>query len=230
MVDSTPEEEPLRPGRLARPRAILFDWDNTLIDSWHAIQDAQNHTFAAFGMPPWTLDETKERVRGSMRDTYPDLFGDRWLEAGQIFYQRFAARHLETLTPLPGAEDLLSELHRSGVALAVVSNKKGDYLREEAARLGWKPWFHRLVGAFDAARDKPAIEPVLLALEDTGIAPGDAVWFVGDADIDLACGANAGCVPVLLRQDPPTAAECASHPPVLHVTNCMALLMVLRTL
>jgi phosphoglycolate phosphatase len=230
MVDSTPGEEPLRPGRLARPRAILFDWDNTLIDSWHAIQDAQNHTFAAFGMPPWTLDETKERVRGSMRDTYPDLFGDRWLEAGQIFYQRFAARHLETLTPLPGAEDLLSELHRSGVALAVVSNKKGDYLREEAARLGWKPWFHRLVGAFDAARDKPAIEPVLLALEDTGIAPGDAVWFVGDADIDLACGANAGCVPVLLRQDPPTAAECASHPPVLHVTNCMALLMVLRTL
>lgn len=230
MVDPTPGDEPLCPSRLARPRAILFDWDNTLIDSWHAIQDAQNHTFAAFGMPPWTLEETKERVRGSMRDTYPDLFGDRWLEAGRIFYERFAARHLETLTPLPGAENLLSELHRSGVALAVVSNKKGDYLREEAARLGWEPWFHRLVGAFDAARDKPAIEPVLLALEDTGIAPGDAVWFVGDADIDLACATNAGCVPVLLRNEPPTAAERASHAPVLHVADCMALLMVLRTL
>lgn len=231
MVDPAPLRDAFSPPRaLARPQAILFDWDNTLIDSWHAIQDAQNHTFAAFGMPPWTLAETKARVRGSMRDTYPELFGDRWLEAGRIFYQRFASSHLDALTPLPGAAELLAELHQSGIALAVVSNKKGDYLRAEADRLGWQPWFRRVVGAFDAARDKPAIEPVLLALEGTGIPPGDAVWFVGDADIDLACATNAGCVPVLMRQEPPTAAECASHPPVLHVADCMALLMVLRTL
>lgn len=216
--------------RPPRPRAILFDWDNTLIDSWHAIQDAQNHTFAAFGMPPWTLAETKERVRGSMRDSYPRLFGARWLEAGRIFYERFAERHLETLAPLPGAAELLAELHAAGIALGVVSNKKGDYLREEAGRLGWLGWFHRLVGAFDAARDKPAIDPVLLALDGTGIAPGDDVWLVGDADIDLACATNAGCVPILLRAEPPTAAELASHPPVLHVTDCMALSKVVRTL
>lgn len=229
MDDTAPSDQYGGRG-LSRPAAILFDWDNTLIDSWHAIQDAQNHTFAAFGMAPWSLAETKERVRGSMRDTYPQLFGERWLDAGRIFYQRFAERHLETLTPLPGAAELLEELWSGGVALAVVSNKKGDYLREEADRLGWQPWFHRLVGAFDAARDKPAIEPVLLALEDTGIAPGGDVWFVGDADIDLECAKNAGCVPVLVRGEPPTAAESANHPPVLHVPDCMALLKVLRTL
>ena len=86
-----------------RPRAILFDWDNTLIDSWGAIQDAQNHTLTAFGLAPWTLEETKARVHGSMRDSYPQLFGDRWLEAGEVLYRRFEERHMETLTPLAGA-------------------------------------------------------------------------------------------------------------------------------
>ena len=46
-----------------RPQAIIFDWDNTLIDSWYAILDAQNHTLTAFGLEPWTLEETRERVQ-----------------------------------------------------------------------------------------------------------------------------------------------------------------------
>ena len=151
----------LRRGRETSPdwngrRAIIFDWDNTLIDSWHAILDAQNHTLIAFGLEPWTLEETRQRVRGSMRESFPALFGARWREAGEVFYRRFTERHMQTLQPLPGAAALLEELHGSGLYLAVVSNKKGDYLRKEAAHLGWDRYFGRIVGAFDAARDKPA--------------------------------------------------------------------------
>jgi phosphoglycolate phosphatase len=229
MTALTVLEDARRRG-LDRPDAVIFDWDNTLIDSWHAIQDAQNHTFAAFGLAPWTLEETKMRVRGSMRDTYPQLFGERWLEAGRIFYQRFAERHLETLLPLPGAAEMLADLTAAGVTLAVVSNKKGDYLRQEAAQLGWDRWFRRLVGAFDAARDKPAVEPVLLALDGSGVEPGRRVWFVGDADIDLECATNAGCIPILMREEEPATTEFSRHPPVLHVPDCMTLSMLMRNL
>jgi phosphoglycolate phosphatase len=217
-------------GRLRRPAAVLFDWDNTLIDSWAAIQDAQNHTFAAFGMPPWTLEEVRARVRGSMRDTFPQMFGNRWREAGEIFYRRFSERHLETLTPLTGAAEALEALHGAGVYLAVVSNKKGDYLRQEAARLGWDRWFGRLIGAFDAARDKPSADPVILALEGSGIPAGDTVWFAGDADVDMQCATNAGCVPVLVRAEAPSAAEFSEHPPIVHFENCMVLLNAIWTL
>lgn len=181
---------------LRRPRAIVFDWDNTLIDSWAAIQDAQNHVFAHFGMRPWTLEETKKKVRGSMRDSYPSLFGERWREAGEVFYERFESRHKEFLSPLPGAKELLETLFADQVYLAVVSNKKGDYLRTEAEYLGFSKFFGRIVGAFDANRDKPATEPVDMALEGSGIGAGDDVWFVGDADIDMECAKNAGCVPI----------------------------------
>lgn len=215
---------------LVRPSAVIFDWDNTLIDSWLAIQDAQNHTLAAFGLEPWTLEEIKQRVRGSMRDSYPLLFGERWREAGEVFYRRFSERHMSYLRPLPGADDLVRELAESGLYLAVVSNKKGDYLRDEAEHLGWTRLFGRIVGAFDAPRDKPAPDPVHLALGGSGIAASADVWFVGDADIDLQCARNAGCVPVLARGAAPEADEFEDCTPALHVRDCIALSKVLRTL
>ncbi len=215
---------------LTRPRAVIFDWDNTLIDSWGAIHDAQNHVFERFGMRPWSMEEIRRRVRGSMRDSYPALFGDRWREAGEIFYARFTQYHLETLTPLPGAAALIERLHAAGIYLAVVSNKKGDYLRQEAAHLGWDRWFGRIVGAFDAAEDKPSVIPVDLALADSGIAPGPDVWFAGDADIDLECATRAGCVPVLVRAEAPAAGEFDVHPPTLHACDCIALSNMLMRL
>ena len=41
---------------LTRPRAVIFDWDNTLVDSWVCIRESYNMTFRHFGMPEWSLD------------------------------------------------------------------------------------------------------------------------------------------------------------------------------
>jgi phosphoglycolate phosphatase len=217
-------------GSLIRPRAVLFDWDNTLVDSWATIADALNTTLHAFGHAPWTMAEVKTRVRKSMRDSFPKLFGDRWEEAGRVFYERYSRIHVEKLTPIDGAADMLAELAGAGIYLAVVSNKKGEFLRREAEHLGWARHFGRLVGALDAARDKPAPDPVLLALDCSGIVPGADVWIAGDADIDLECARNAACVPILVRETPPEAGEFPSHPPARHYPDCRALSKALKSL
>lgn len=183
------------------PRAILFDWDNTLVDNWAAIHDALNTTLAAMGQATWTPRETRARVRESLRDSFPRMFGDRWTEARAVFYRRFAEIHLDRLTPLPDAAEVLSWLAGEGVYLGVVSNKTGAYLRAEAERLGWDRWFGRLVGATDADKDKPAEAPVRLALEGSGISAGRHVWFAGDGAIDVQCAVNSGLTPVLLMND-----------------------------
>lgn len=195
---------------LPRPRAILFDWDNTLVDNWPAIHDALNATFAAMGHDLWTLDETKARLRRSLRDSFPEMFGERWTEARGVFYARFEAAHLEHLTALPGAGETLAALVETGLYLGVVSNKTGRYLRAEAARLGWERHFSRLVGATDAAADKPAPEPVRMALEGSGIGPGPDVWFVGDGAIDVECAHVSGLTAVVV-EGAETRAELARH-------------------
>ena len=159
-------------GGIGRPRALLFDWDNTLVDNWDVITDAMNAVYDAFGMPRWTIEEAKARIRSSMRDSFPKTFGERAKEAGRIFSDYFAAHHLERLREMPGAGGLLRGLAGSGLHLGVVSNKRGRFLRLEAERLGWTGHFGRLVGAADAPVDKPAVEPVDLALAESGIPRG----------------------------------------------------------
>ena len=212
---------------LAPPRALLFDWDNTLVDTWPSIQHALAITFEAMGQRPWTLDETKARVRASARDSFPLLFGTRAEEATAVFYAAFEAEHLAKLREREGAGAMLAGLAGGGRYLAVVSNKRGELLRREAAHLGWSGYFGSLVGANDAPRDKPAVEPVELALRDSGIDRGADVWFVGDTDIDMRCAVNAGCVPVLLRPEAPAAGEFGDAAPQLHIVSCSGLVEVL---
>lgn len=215
---------------LSRPRAILFDWDNTLIDSWACIRTATNATLRHMGHQEWTMAETQRNVARSMRDSFPAMFGDRWEEARDFFYATFRAIHLDHLDPLPGVEALLADLAERDIWLAVVSNKNGTFLRKEADRLGWTRTFSRLVGATDAAEDKPSVAPVRMALEGSGIEPGDQVWFVGDSPIDMHCALNAGCVPLLVRETAPQPGEFEAHPPRRHLAGCDDLACLVREL
>jgi phosphoglycolate phosphatase len=217
------------PPRLTRPRAIIFDWDNTLVDSWATIHDALNFLMAAMERPPWTIDETRERVRLSLRDAFPAIFGERWEEARRIYMDRFRAIHLERLTPLPRREAMLRALAADGHYLAVVSNKTGTVLRSEAAHLGWSELFGAIIGAGDAHTDKPHSAPVELALQPSGITPGPDVWFVGDTAVDMECALASGCVPVLLGSDEITP-EFTKFPPALAVTDDAGLFRALRGL
>jgi phosphoglycolate phosphatase len=217
------------PPRLARPRAIIFDWDNTLVDSWATIHDALNFLMAAMERPPWTIDETRERVRLSLRDAFPAIFGERWEEARQIYMDRFRAIHIERLTPLPGREAMLRALAADGHYLAIVSNKTGTVLRSEAAHLGWTELFGAIIGAGDAHADKPHSAPVELALQPSGIAPGPDVWFVGDTAVDMECALASGCVPVLLGNDEITP-EFTEFPPALAISDDAGLFRALRGL
>ena len=205
--------------KLPAPKAIIFDWDNTLVDTWATIHDAMNTTLSHFGNETWTLHEARQKVRKSMRDSFPTLFGKRWHEAAEIFYDRYNTIHMKRLKTLEGAEDMLRSLHSEGIYLAIVSNKLGEYLRLEAKHLGWDAYLKNLVGASDALNDKPADDPIHMALSGSGIKAGGDVWFVGDADIDLECGSNAGCIPVLIREENPNPGEFDAHPPACHVKN-----------
>jgi len=169
------------------------------------------------------MAETRDRVRRALREAFPPLFGDRWEEARDIFYARFREIHLDRLEVLPGAEDVLKGLSDRGVFLGVVSNKMGDHLRKEAAHLGWEKYFGQIIGATDAIRDKPAREPVQMALRGSGAVPGPSVWFIGDTEIDMECGHNTGCVKILVRENQLSDYEFNKFQPDRHFLNCLEL-------
>ncbi len=179
------------------PRAVVWDWDDTLVDGWSAITAGLNAAFADFGMPAWSVAETRARVRRSLRDSFPDMFGTEWERARDVFYREVRARHLLVLRAMPGAEAMLRAAALSG-PMAVVSNKQGPLLRAEARHLGWTGMFRALVGAGDARGDKPDPAPLLLALAACGVRAARDVWYVGDTALDMEAARRVGCRAVLL--------------------------------
>lgn len=188
---------------LTKPQAVLFDWDNTLVDTWPTIHRALNMTLDYMAHPRWSLDEVKTKVKRSMRESFPEMFADRWEEAAKHYQQSYRSIHLGHLQPLSGAEATLQMLQAKKLFLGVVTNKKSDTLTLELDHLGWRDYFDVLVGAGDAARDKPSCDPALLALKRYTGAPGNAVWFVGDTAVDLECSAAIGATTILFGDHVP---------------------------
>lgn len=182
---------------LTKPRAILFDWDNTLVNTWPLIHTALNMTLRHMDHPEWTYERVKSDVKKSMRDSFPEMFGERWKEAAKHYQESYRSIHLDQIAPLTGAAEMLGHIARPEVFVGIVSNKMGATLRKELAHLGWEHFFDVAIGASDAARDKPHPEPVQLALKDSSIPPAADVWFIGDSGIDLEVAKNTGCTPIL---------------------------------
>lgn len=216
---------------LSQPKAILFDWDNTLADTWPTIYQAMHHTFETFGKTPWTLEETKQNVHRSMKDAFPIIFGNQAEDAGKIYQSYFRAHHLEELLPLPNAESVLDYLHDTSIFLSVVSNKTGINLRKEIDHLQWGHYFDSIVGASDAARDKPAPDPVHKALHGSGIEPGEHVWFIGDSITDMECAHNTGCLPLYLGEETEATKKLFEHcSPKHYIQDHVTLLSLLRSM
>jgi phosphoglycolate phosphatase len=181
---------------MSRPDIVLYDWDNTLVDAWGGVTAALNATFDAFGLPRWTVADTITRVRSSLRDSFPVLFGRSWTRARDIFYATLETQHLRYLAPMPGVERVLAA--GAAATQAVVSNKTGRFLRAEVVHLGWTHHFGAVVGAGDATADKPDPAPLRLALARLGAEPGPGVWYVGDTALDMQAARAAGLTAVLL--------------------------------
>ncbi|MBN8874797.1 MAG: HAD family hydrolase [Rhodospirillales bacterium] len=179
-----------------RPSVLLYDWDNTLVDGWAGITAALNAVFSAFDKPLWTVEDTRHRVRVSLRESFPVMFGDAWERARDLFYATLADRHLEHVQPMPGAAEALAA--GAPWPQGVVSNKAGDFLRREVVHLGWSAHFGAVVGAGDASSDKPDPAPIHLALARLEQPATRAVWYLGDTALDMQAARAAGVTAVLI--------------------------------
>ncbi len=186
--------------KIAMPKTVLFDWDNTLVDTWPIIHQALCDTFAPFGMEPWSMEQVKAHVARSMREAFPDIFGSKAEEAGEAYIAAYRKYQYAWLKPLPDAKETMERLRALPLALGVVSNKRSEFLHKEIEHLGWGGYFDVIVGAGDAEHDKPHAAPALLALSRIEKSADKSVWFIGDSNADLECAYNAALTPVLFGE------------------------------
>ncbi len=177
------------------PTAI-FDLDGTLLDTLGDLQAAVNHGLASQGLPSRGLAEVRAAVGNGVRRlverSIPEGTPAPVLEAAFADFRATYATHYAELThPYPGMVDLVRSLGEQGVALAVVSNKSDDVVRELIDRY-YPGLFSFVSGERAGVARKPDPALVRLAVEALHADPANYVY-VGDSEVDLATARAAGC-------------------------------------
>lgn len=208
---------------LQKPAAIFLDWDGTLVDSFEFLLEAHSYARRKTGMPPLGRDEFLEYFGMPREVLYARLYGSKRKEAKEHFEDFVVKHHLQFLKPLSGALDLILAIVDAGIPAGVVSNKKGDFIRKEIEHFGWTRHFAAIVGAGEAPQDKPAADPLLLAIELAEIKENnELIWYVGDSETDMLCARNARCVSVLVDSGHNNTWK-ENYNPALNVKNCTEL-------
>lgn len=173
-------------------RAVLFDLDGTLIDSYPAITASVNHVRELHGLAPLSVAEVTRHVgRGPwhlLRKTVAK--GD--VEANVVAYRTHHPTVLRELTQLlPGARETLRVLHERGRKLGICSNKPVGFTRQLVTHLKVADWLDVVLGPEDVGRHKPAPDMLLCALQRLDIPAAEALY-VGDMTVDIETARAAG--------------------------------------
>lgn len=174
-------------------RTYLFDMDGTVLDTAGDLCDAVNHTLRARGYPERTVEQviaaTGNGAARLMAESLPEGENTPDFAAILAAYKTYYEAHNCVRTgPYPGMAQLLADLQRRGVRVAIVSNKP----HPAAALLGQR-FFPGIpvVGESPERRRKPAPDMVDYALTLLGADKAGAVY-VGDSEVDAATAKNAG--------------------------------------
>jgi 2-phosphoglycolate phosphatase len=176
-------------------RAVLFDFDGTLADSYAAITASVNHVRNSHNLPPLSVDGIRPHVGRGLPYLLQQCVPGTDVAADSRLYRNHHPSVMESGTVLlPGAADTLRELHRRSLALAICSNKPKPFTQSLVKVLGIAPFLAAVFGPEDVARLKPAPDMLIHAIHTLGVAAEDSLY-VGDMTVDIETGRGAGvCV------------------------------------
>lgn len=173
-------------------RAVLFDFDGTLGDSYPAITASVNHVRGLHGLAPLSIDEVKRHVGRGAGYLLAHTVGVGDPDANAAAYRAHHPSVLHSGTRLlPGAADLLRLLHGRGLRLGVCSNKPVAFTRDLVTYLGVAPLLDAVFGPEDVAHPKPAPDMLLVALTRLNVTAAEALY-VGDMGVDVQTARGAG--------------------------------------
>lgn len=191
-------------------RAVLFDWDGTLVDSASASFRAYVALFGSFGIR-FGREQFERSYSPNWYVTYEavGLPKDKWDEADERWLRLYA---LETSGLLPGARDALGRLRSRGLAQGLVSSGSRERVASDLVRLDVDAFFSVVVCGGDTENRKPHPEPLLVALERMRLVAAAAVY-VGDSPEDVEMARAAGVFAVGIPGGFPNRATLAASAP-----------------
>ncbi len=200
--ETQPPPRPVVPESI---RAVLFDFDGTLVETDDALVDSWARRLGWVDNLPLLPIESRPSVRKLVMFMEGPASGlvtlldkahmaHTALALEEKLRESFGHREVSDLWPVEGVVPLLHCLEERYI-LGIVTTRGADDVKDFLRRYNLNSVFSVIVARDDVRRSKPHPEPLLKALEEIHVEPEKAL-FVGDTPIDIQAAKAAGTLSV----------------------------------
>ena len=182
--------------------AVVFDLDGTLVDSLSDIARSTNIVLAQLGHPVHELDAYRRFIGDGVATLFSralpaDVSGDSALIADCVrrFGDVYDVNWNVDSRPYDGIAELLDELTRAAMPLAVLSNKPHRFTVQCMREFFPDREFAVVFGQRDGVPRKPDPAGALEIADLLHVAPRDCLY-LGDSLVDMQTAVRAGMIPV----------------------------------
>lgn len=157
-------------------KTVIFDMDGVIIDSEPMHAASAVEALKQFGADISTAycyqfigSTTAHMVETIIKDFNLTTTSEPILEA--IKKENQKALDLEGYLIIPGVRELIKELYKHGIQLAVASSSTQKEIETVIKSLGLMKYFDKLVSGCDVPKPKPAPDVFLRAMKELGASP-----------------------------------------------------------
>lgn len=179
-------------------KCAIFDLDGTLVNSINTISYYANLVLKENGIEEIPTERYKHIVGLGAKRLIADSLAERGVSDENIFYRaynRYMEVYVSDATYLSevysGIKELLSEMKKRNMQIAILSNKPEEQVREVVSALFEEGTFDVVMGAVEKFPRKPDPAQALSLAQMLGAIPSECIYF-GDTSTDMQTGKNAG--------------------------------------
>ncbi len=182
-------------------KAVLFDLDGTLIDSFEGIAKSAQYALRRFGINEENLENLRPFVGPPLVESFQKWYGlseEQAIEATDIYRERYRPIGILECSLYPGVEECIRTLKAEGYQIGMASSKPEEFCRRILEHFGLLDLFDDVVGAtFDRRIDtkEEVLNEVLRRWSDI---PKNQMCLIGDTMFDLVGAKKIGidCIAV----------------------------------
>jgi len=169
-------------------KAVLFDFDMTLVDSSFAITEAMNAIAEGEGLRFLSREEVLSVIGLPIHESWERLWGrfdPSWVDS---YRATFREKEYAGIIPFPNTLSFLEHLMEREIVMGVASNR--SKVSDAVEAVGLSQYFRCTLGILDVDKAKPEPDMILKGMEMLNVSPEETIY-VGDTEADMISAKSA---------------------------------------